>query len=304
MSIPDTEHVSREIQAHILSEALPFMQRYDGQTVVVKYGGHAMGDETLARQFARDMVQLKLSGIHPIVVHGGGPQIGKMLDRLQIKSTFQDGLRITDQATVEIVEMVLAGSINKQVVASIQQEGGRAIGISGKDGNLMMARRLTRTKRDPDSNIERIVDLGFVGEPETVNPEILNVITASDAIPVIAPIGTSRSGGTFNINADTFAGAIAVATQAKRLLLLTDVEGVLDKDKTLIRELTLEEAQRLVQDGTASGGMIPKIETCVAVVEKGVEGAVILDGRVPHIVLLELFTPYGVGTRISRTGEG
>ncbi|WP_342640158.1 acetylglutamate kinase [Rhodoligotrophos ferricapiens] len=303
MSTSVTEHVSREVQAHILSEALPFMQRYAGQTVVVKYGGHAMGDDTLARQFARDIVQLKLSGINPIVVHGGGPQIGKMLDRLQIASSFQDGLRITDQATVEIVEMVLAGSINKQVVASIQQEGGRAIGISGKDGNLLLARRLTRTKRDPDSNIEKIIDLGFVGEPETVNPEILSTIAASSAIPVIAPIGTSLSGETFNVNADTFAGAIAVAMQAKRLLLLTDVEGVLDQNKKLIRELTLDQAHKLIHDGTASGGMIPKIETCVSVVEKGVEGAVILDGRVPHIVLLELFTPYGVGTRISRTAE-
>lgn len=303
MSSSVTDTVSREVQAHILSEALPFMQRYDGQTVVVKYGGHAMGDETLSRQFARDIVQLKQSGIHPIVVHGGGPQIGKMLDRLQINSTFQDGLRVTDQATVEVVEMVLAGSINKQVVASIQQEGGRAIGISGKDANLMLARRLTRTKRDPDSNIERVLDLGFVGEPETVNAEVLKTIAASSAIPVIAPLGTSLKGETFNINADTFAGAIAVATKAKRLLLLTDVAGVLDQNKQLIRELTIEDANALISSGVASGGMIPKIETCVSVVENGVEGAVILDGRVPHIVLLELFTSHGVGTRISRAGE-
>ena len=208
MSSSVTDNVSREVKAHILSEALPFMQRYDGQTVVVKYGGHAMGDETLARQFARDIVQLKQSGINPIVVHGGGPQIGRMLERLQIKSSFADGLRITDQATVEVVEMVLAGSINKQIVASIQQEGGRAIGISGKDANLMLARRLTRTTRDPDSNIERVLDLGFVGEPETVNADVLRVIAESDAIPVIAPIGTSLKGETYNINADTFAGAI------------------------------------------------------------------------------------------------
>jgi acetylglutamate kinase len=301
MSSSVTDNVSREVKAHILSEALPFMQRYDGQTVVVKYGGHAMGDETLARQFARDIVQLKQSGINPIVVHGGGPQIGRMLERLQIKSSFADGLRITDQATVEVVEMVLAGSINKQIVASIQQEGGRAIGISGKDANLMLARRLTRTTRDPDSNIERVLDLGFVGEPETVNADVLRVIAESDAIPVIAPIGTSLKGETYNINADTFAGAIAVACQAKRLLLLTDVSGVLDANKELISELTLEEAARLIREGVASGGMIPKIETCMEVVSKGVEGAVILDGRVPHIVLLELFTSHGVGTRISRT---
>ncbi|MGF7159070.1 acetylglutamate kinase [Rhodoligotrophos appendicifer] len=293
-------HITREDQAHILSEALPFMQRYDGQTVVVKYGGHAMGDQTLSRQFARDIVQLKLSGINPIVVHGGGPQIGRMLERLKIESSFEDGLRVTDKATMEVVEMILAGSINKQVVADIQHEGGRAIGISGKDGNLLLARRITRTKRDPDSHIERVVDLGFVGDPETVNPEILHTIAASSAIPVIAPIGTSVEGDTYNVNADTFAGAIAVATRAKRLLLLTDVEGVLDKDKKLIRELSLADARRFMTDGTASGGMIPKIETCVSVVENGVEGAVILDGRVPHIVLLELFTPHGVGTRISR----
>jgi acetylglutamate kinase len=291
---------SREDVARILSEALPFMQRYSGRTVVVKYGGHAMGDAELSRQFAADIVQLKLTGINPIVVHGGGPQIGRMLERLQIKSSFEDGLRVTDAATVEVVEMVLAGSINKGVVGDIQRAGGRAVGISGKDGNLCVARKLTRTRRDPDSNIERAVDLGFVGEPERIDPQVLETILRSDAIPVVAPIGVSEKGETFNINADTFAGAIAVAVQAKRLLLLTDVAGVLDSDGELIGELRLADIEPLVSKGVISGGMIPKVESCAAVVAGGVEGVIILDGRVPHCVLLELFTPHGVGTRISR----
>jgi acetylglutamate kinase len=291
--------ISRADKVHILSEALPFMQKYDGELVVVKYGGHAMGDEDLAQKFARDIVQLKQSGVNPIVVHGGGPQIGRMLERLNIQSSFEDGLRVTGRDTVEVVEMVLAGSINKKIVANIQRAGGRAIGISGKDGNLVMARKLRRTKKDPDSNIERILDLGFVGDPEEVNTEVLETILYSDAIPVIAPLGTSREGDTYNINADTFAGAIATALQARRLLLLTDVEGVLDKDGKLIREVSLTGAKTFIADGTISGGMIPKIETCMSVVQSGVDGVVILDGRVPHIVLLELFTEHGVGTRVS-----
>ena len=289
----------REEVARVLAEALPFMQRYNGQTVVVKYGGHAMGDSELARQFAADVVQLKQCRINPIVVHGGGPQIGRMLERLQIKSAFEDGLRVTDRATVEVVEMVLAGSINKSVVADIQRAGGRAVGISGKDGNLCVARKLTRTRRDPDSNIERVVDLGFVGEPSRIDPQLLDTIIHSDAIPVIAPIGVSEAGETLNINADTFAGAIAVAVQAKRLLLLTDVAGVLDKQAELISELGVSDISRFIADGTISGGMIPKVESCAQVVQGGVEGVIILDGRVPHCVLLELFTPHGVGTRIS-----
>jgi acetylglutamate kinase len=291
---------NREDVARILAEALPFMQRYSGQTVVVKYGGHAMGEPELSRQFAADVVQLKLSGINPIVVHGGGPQIARMLERLQIKSSFEDGLRITDKATVEVVEMVLAGSINKGVVADIQRAGGRAIGISGKDGNLCIARKLTRTRRDPDSSIERVIDLGFVGEPARIDPQVLDTILRSDAIPVVAPIGVSETGETYNINADTFAGAIAVAVKAKRLLLLTDVAGVLDSRGELIGELRFGDIARLISDGTISGGMIPKLESCSAVVAGGVEGVIILDGRVPHCVLLELFTPHGVGTRISR----
>jgi acetylglutamate kinase len=295
----ETSEAELHKKAAILSEALPFMQRYDGRTVVVKYGGHAMGDADLAAKFARDIVQLKQTGINPIVVHGGGPQIGSMLERLNIKSAFADGLRITDAATVEVVEMVLAGSINKQVVQAIHGAGGRAVGISGKDGNLIEARKVRRTRRDPESNIEQIIDLGFVGEPETINPEILATMISSDIIPVIAPIGVARDGGTYNINADTAAGAIAVAMHAKRLLMLTDVTGVLDGDGKLIEELSVQEARSLVGDGTISGGMIPKLETAIHTVEHGVEGVVIVDGRVPHIVLLELFTEHGQGTRIS-----
>ena len=297
-----SQGIGRADIARILSEALPFMQRYDNQTVVIKYGGHAMGDAELARQFAADVVQLKLCGINPVVVHGGGPQIGRMLERLNIESAFEDGLRVTDRATVEVVEMVLAGSINKGVVADIQRAGGRAVGISGKDGNLCVARKLRRTKKDPDSNIERIVDLGFVGEPDLINTDLLDTILMSDSIPVIAPIGVSASGETYNINADTFAGAIAVAMGAKRLMLLTDVAGVLDKDDELISELTPAEIRKLSKDGTISGGMIPKVESCLNVVRGGVEGVIILDGRVSHCVLLELFTEHGVGTRISEHG--
>jgi acetylglutamate kinase len=295
--------IAVEDKARILSEALPFMQRYDRQTVVVKYGGHAMGDENVAKDFARDIVLLKQSGVNPIVVHGGGPQIGAMLARLNIKSEFADGLRITDKATVEVVEMVLAGSINKEIVTAINQAGGQAAGLCGKDGNLVVARKLTRTKRDPESNIERILDLGFVGEPARINPQILATILDSDIIPVIAPIGVSAEGETYNINADTVAGAIAGAMAAKRLLLLTDVTGVLDADKRLIPELSAADARAMIADGTISGGMIPKVETCLAAIEDGVEAVVILDGRVPHAVLLELYMEGGFGTLIRGAGH-
>ena len=288
--------------ARILSEALPFLQRYDDQIIVVKYGGHAMVDPELAPQFARDMVMLKVCGLNPIVVHGGGPQINKMLDKLEVKAEFRDGLRVTDAETMSVVEMVLAGSINKAIVASIQQAGGRAVGISGKDGNLMIAERLTRKKSDPETGKIVEIDFGFVGEPVRVNTEILDTIMKSDAIPVIAPVGVGWEGETFNVNADTAAGAIATATQAKRLLLLTDVAGVLDKDRNLISELKIGDVPALIANGTVTGGMIPKVESAVAVVESGVEGVIVLDGRVPHSVLLELLTPHGVGTRISRTG--
>jgi acetylglutamate kinase len=287
-------------RARLLSEALPYMQRYDKRTIVVKYGGHAMGDKALGLQFARDIVLLKQSGLNPIVVHGGGPQIGAMLTRLGIKSEFSGGLRITDKATVEVVEMVLAGSINKGLVAQLNQAGGTAIGLCGKDGNLIIARKVQQKIHDPESNIEKILDLGFVGEPAKINPEILNTILKSDIIPVIAPVGVSENGDTYNINADTVAGAIAAAMGAARLLLLTDVRGVLDKQGNLVEELTVDQAKALMKDGTISGGMIPKIETCIESVELGVEAVVILDGRVPHAVLLELFTEHGAGTLIQK----
>ncbi|MFY9639721.1 MAG: acetylglutamate kinase [Rhodomicrobium sp.] len=288
------------IAAEILSEALPFMQRYDQATVVIKYGGHAMGDTKLAEGFARDIVMLEQASIKPVVVHGGGPQIARLLDRLGIHSEFSGGLRVTDAATVEVVEMVLAGTLNKQIVGQINQLGGHACGISGKDGNLMIAKKLTRTERDPDSNIERVIDLGFVGDPEEINPRIIQVLSANEIIPVVAPVGYARDGTTYNINADTFASALAASLKAKRLLLLTDVPGVLDRDKKLLHHLSVSQAKALIDDGTISGGMIPKVEGCIDVIEQGVEGVVILDGRVPHAVLLELFTEHGVGTLIER----
>ncbi|TCT08791.1 N-acetylglutamate kinase [Tepidamorphus gemmatus] len=297
--MPETPEMTPQAQAEILAKALPYMLRYDEQTVVVKYGGHAMGDPELARAFAEDITLLKTSGIHPIVVHGGGPQIGRMLDKLGIKSEFRAGLRVTDKATVEIVEMVLAGGINKEIVQAINREGGRAVGLCGKDGNMVIVRKATRTMIDPDSNIERIVDLGFVGEPDTVNPAVLRMVSKEDLIPVVAPVAPGLDGETYNVNADTFAGAIAGALSAKRLLFLTDVDGVLDRDKRLIKELTVAEAKRLIDDGTISGGMIPKVETCIEAVERGVEGVVILNGKVPHAVLLELFTEHGAGTLIT-----
>ena len=297
---PVTDTGNASGRAQILSEALPFMQRYDKRTVVVKYGGHAMGDEALSASFARDIVLLKQAGINPIVVHGGGPQIGAMLKKLNIESAFSGGLRVTDKATVEVVEMVLAGSINKNIVGALNQAGGRAVGLCGKDGNLIIARKVDH-KHDPDSNVENAVDLGFVGEPETINPEILETMIKSDIIPVIAPIGVSTNGDTYNINADTAAGAIAAATNAKRLLLLTDIRGVLDKSDNLVTGLTVDDARALMKDGTISGGMIPKLETCIDAVEDGVEAVVILDGRVPHAVLLELFTEHGVGTLVKKS---
>ena len=287
-------------QARVLAQALPHMQRYDDQIVVVKYGGHAMGDEQVARDFARDIVLLEQTAINPVVVHGGGPQIGQMLDKLGIKSEFKDGLRVTDQKTVEIVEMVLAGSINKQIVGFINEAGGRAVGICGKDGNMVKAKKVTRTTRDKDSNIEKAIDLGYVGEPAEVDTTVLEQILGRELIPVLAPVAAGVNGGTFNVNADTFAGAIAGALSAKRLLLLTDVPGVLDKSKKLIEELSLKDARKLIADGTISGGMIPKVETCIDALERGVEGVVILDGKVPHAVLLELLTDHGAGTLIKR----
>lgn len=287
-----------ESEAHLLSKALPYMQRYDGQTVVVKYGGHAMGNASLSRAFARDITLLHQSGVLPVVVHGGGPQIGRMLDKLGIESKFEGGLRVTDKATVEVVEMVLAGAINKDIVASINSEGGRAVGLCGKDGNLVLAKKLTRTMKDPDSNIERIIDLGFVGEPVKVDSTVIDMLTQSKLIPVIAPVAPGENGETYNINADTVAGAVAGALSARRLLFLTDVPGVLDKQGKLIKQLTVSEAKALIADGTVSGGMIPKVETCIDALKKGVSGVVILNGKAEHAVLLELFTEHGAGTLI------
>lgn len=284
--------------AHVIAQALPYMLRYDDQVVLVKYGGHAMGDPELGKAFARDITLLRQSGVMPIVVHGGGPQIGTMLERLGIKSEFRGGLRVTDKATVEIVEMVLAGAINKEIVHLINTEGGRAIGLCGKDGNLVTAEKLHRKVRDPNSTIEQILDLGFVGEPAEVNPTVLKLVMKEELIPVIAPVAPGRDGETYNINADTFAGAIAGSLNAKRLLFLTDVPGVLDKNGNLIRELTVSQAHALIEDGTISGGMIPKVETCIEALAQGVEGVVILNGKVPHAVLLELFTEHGAGTLI------
>jgi acetylglutamate kinase len=292
--------VDPQLQAQILSEALPHMQRYDEETVVVKYGGHAMGEEDMARSFARDVVLLEQTAINPVVVHGGGPQIAAMLKKLGIRSEFAAGLRITDSATIEIVEMVLAGSINKQIVEYINAAGGKAVGLCGKDGNMVQAKKVSRTVLDPDSNIEKVVDLGFVGEPEKVDLTILNQILGRDMIPVLAPVATSAKGGTFNVNADTFAGAIAGALKAKRLLLLTDVSGVLDKSRKLIPDLSVADARKLIADGTISGGMIPKVETCIYALDQGVEGVVLMDGKVPHAVLLELLTDHGLGTLMHR----
>jgi acetylglutamate kinase len=290
--------ISPQDQARILSEALPHMQRYDEETIVIKYGGHAMGDHEVARAFARDIVLLEQTAINPVVVHGGGPQIEAMLKKAGVQSQFAGGLRVTDEKTLEIVEMVLAGSINKQIVGYINAAGGKAIGLCGKDGNMVTARKLARTVKDPDSNIEKVIDLGFVGEPAKVDTTVLDTVLGRELIPVLAPVAAGESGGTFNVNADTFAGAIAGALKAKRFLLLTDVAGVLDKSKELIKELSASDVRRLIADGTISGGMIPKVETCLYALEAGVEGVVIMDGKVPHAVLLELFTDHGAGTLI------
>jgi len=297
-SFSDTKNWLRT--ARTISEALPFMRRYAGHSFVIKYGGHAMGDPRLAEVFARDIVLLKQVGINPVVVHGGGPQIGQMLERLKITSEFIDGLRVTDAAAVEVVEMVLSGAINKQIVSAINAAGGTAIGLSGKDGSLIQAAKLRRRSRDPGSNIEKILDLGFVGEPRQINPRVLTALEQSGMIPVIAPIGMGPGQETYNINADTVAGAIASAVGAARLLLLTDVVGVLDKDGRLVQELTVEKARALCTDDTISGGMIPKVETCADAVQNGVDAAVILDGRMPHVLLLEIFTDRGIGTLIRR----
>ena len=283
-------------QARLLSEALPYMRRYAGETFVIKYGGHAMDDGEPAELFARDIVLLRQVGINPVVVHGGGPQIGKMLKRLNIQSEFVDGLRVTGEETMDIVEMVLAGSINKKIVSAINDAGGFAVGLSGKDGNLVRAKKVKRSKRDPKSNIEHILDLGLVGEPTEITPHVLDLFDESDITPVIAPIGAGPNGETLNVNADQVAGAIASAMLACRLFMITDVAGVMDADGHLMPEITVNEAKAMIRDGTISGGMIPKVKTCIQAVENGVEGAAIIDGRVKHTVLLEIFTEHGAGT--------
>jgi acetylglutamate kinase len=295
------EFSAAQFTAKTLSEALPYIQRYAGQIIVVKYGGHAMVDETLSAMFARDVVLLKTLGIHPVIVHGGGPQIGKLLDRLGIVSEFKGGLRVTDEATMEVVEMVLSGPINKSIVRAINQAGGLAVGLSGSDGQLLQATKATKTERDPDSHIEQVLDLGFVGEPTGVDTSVIEALLQADSqlIPVVAPVAMGPDGHRFNVNADTAAGALAEALGASRLMLLTDVAGVLDKDKNLMRDIKVADIPRLIEDGTAVGGMIPKLETAAHSVNHGVGAAVILDGRAPHALLMELFTEHGAGTLIS-----
>jgi acetylglutamate kinase len=290
-------------KAEVLIEALPYFQRYAGRTFVVKYGGHAMGDKQAARDFAEDIVLLKAVGINPVVVHGGGPQIGDMLRRLGVESTFIDGLRVTDEATAKVAEMVLSGAINKELVGWLASAGGKAIGLSGKDGGLVTARKVERTTKDPESLIESVVDLGFVGEPEAVDTSVIDTAVNAGMIPVIAPIAPGADGATYNINADTMAGAIAAALGAARLFLLTDVAGVLDAKGALMSDLTPTDIAALTQEGTIKGGMVPKLETCVAAVESGCEAAVVLDGRVPHAMLLEFFTARGAGTLVRAQGN-
>ncbi|HET8613810.1 MAG TPA: acetylglutamate kinase [Sphingomonas sp.] len=291
-------HPAMLAKAETLTEALPYLQRYAGKTFVVKYGGHAMGDPELARSFAEDVVLLKAVGVNPVVVHGGGPQIGSMLKRLGVESRFVDGLRVTDAETAQIAEMVLAGSINKEIVGWIGQAGGKAVGLSGKDARLVVAEKVGRAEPDRLQGIERHVDLGFVGEPKHVDRTILDTLSTSGFIPVIAPVGIGADGHTYNINADTMAGAIAAALKAARLFLLTDVAGVLDKEKKLLSDLVPDDIDRLKADGTISGGMIPKMETCVTAIRAGVDAAVILDGRIRHAMLLEIFTRQGAGTLV------
>ncbi len=295
-----THSIDALTRAEVLTEALPYMQRFAGKTFVVKYGGHAMGDPEAAHDFAEDVVLLKAVGINVVVVHGGGPQIGRMLKQLGIESTFVGGLRVTDRETAKIAEMVLSGAINKEIVGWIAKAGGRAVGLSGKDAGLVIAAKIEGREPDPNRGIERKVDLGFVGEPVTVDPAILRTVSDSGGIPVIAPIAPDANGDTLNINADTMAGAIAAELNAERLFLLTDVAGVLDKGGNLVTDLDPAGVAALQADGTITGGMIPKLETCVSAVNGGVEAAVIIDGRVPHAMLIEIFTKSGAGTLVHR----
>ena len=299
------ENTADQVQIDLLAktgmliEALPFMRRYSGKTILIKFGGHAMGKADYVNAFASDIALLDQVGACPVVVHGGGPQIGQMLAKLKIESNFIDGLRVTDKATISVVEMVLSGGINKALVAAIASAGGRAVGVSGKDGGLITARKLMAVAKSSDSAIQKVVDLGFVGEPANIDVTVLDALMKHNLIPVVAPVGNGEDGTTYNINADTAAGAIAAALKAKRLLMLTDVTGVKDKDGNLIPSLTISQAKALIHDGTVVGGMIPKVETCIEAVQGGAEGAVIMDGRTPHALLIELFTEHGMGTIIT-----
>jgi len=295
----DQMQVDLLAKTEMLIEALPFMRRYSGKTILIKFGGHAMGKADYVNAFAADIALLDQVGARPVVVHGGGPQIGEMLKKLQIESSFIDGLRVTDEATVSVVEMVLAGGINKALVAAIAGAGGRAVGVSGKDGGLITARKLMAMTKANDSAIQQAVDLGFVGEPSHVDVTVLNALMQHHLIPVVAPVGGGGDGKTYNINADTAAGAIAAALNATRMLMLTDVTGVLDQNGKLISSLKISQAEALIHNGTISGGMIPKVKTCIDAVQGGAEGAVIMDGRAPHALLVELFTEHGMGTMIT-----
>ena len=289
--------------AGVLTEALPYIQRFTGKTIVVKYGGNAMTDETLKNSFARDIVLMKLVGMHPIVVHGGGPQIGSLLEKLDIKSDFVDGMRVTDSATMDVVEMVLGGLVNKDIVSLLNKNGGKAIGLTGKDGDFIRARKLTMSRKTPEMQEPEIIDIGHVGEVESINPEIIDMITQSNFIPVIAPIGTGKDGASYNINADLVAGKLAQLLQAEKLVLLTNIAGVQDKDGNVLTGLSTQEVDALIADGTIHGGMLPKIRCALDAVNSGVKSAQIIDGRVPHAVLLEIFTNKGVGTQISNRLE-
>ena len=284
-------------QTSILSQALPFMQRYAGKNITIKFGGSAMGEDKLSSSFAKDIVLLKQVGINPIVIHGGGPRIRKMLDRLKVKSSFVDGLRVTDKETMDIVEMVLSGSINKEIVMEINKEGGMAIGLSGKDALLAKTKKFK--KKNSTGEVEKILDLGFVGLPSKINSEFLKWCIKTDFIPVISPIGYGENFETYNINADTMSGAISASILSERLILLTDVKGVLDKKGNLLTQIKVSEVNKLINNGTISGGMIPKVQTCVEAVKNGVKAAVILDGKLEHSILLEIFTEHGVGTLIT-----
>lgn len=289
---------AREV-AHVLTEALPYIRQFQGQTIVVKFGGNAMVDEDLKASFARDVVLMKLVGLNPIIVHGGGPQIGDLLERLAIPTRFVDGMRVTDAATMDVVEMVLGGLVNKEIVGLINAQGGRAVGLTGKDGRLIEARRMTITRPDPELRTPEIIDIGHVGEVEAVNREVIDLLLGSEYIPVIAPIGTGEDGTSYNINADVVAGRVAEAVDAEKLMLLTNTQGLLDAKGTLLTGLSAESVQGLIADGTIHGGMLPKIRHALEAVEAGVRSAHIIDGRVEHAVLLEIFTRTGIGTLIT-----